>query len=200
MRNPHAASNVNDQDERQHRFTPRKLMVALHDEFKFTMDACGHPMSPASQIIGHGYTLVKPTGMLAYGDCYGESWHQHRVWLQPDFAKMTEAVEMAIAFIGCLAPPELIVLLMPWNRQEQPLWQTWIEPLRDGKAGAIKGWNLETRALAGRVKFGTPDDPEGVKKHPKMINGQVVLKDGTPVMMPNAPGFGCGLVIWRRNP
>jgi len=199
MRNPHRASNVNDVEERSHRFTPRKLMIALHAEFKFTMDACGHPLSPASQIIGRGYTLVKPAKMLTYGNCYGDGqtknyWRNERVWLQPDFAKVEEAVRAAHLRIqsGC----DLIVLLMPWNRQEQPWWHEYIEPYRDGKQGSV----VSTRALKGRVKFGTPSDPEGMKKHPKIVNGKIVMKNGKPVMMPNAPGFGCGLVIWRGNP
>lgn len=201
-RNPHAASNVNDKDERQHRFTPRKLIQSLHDEFHFTMDACGHPLSPASQIIGRGYTLVKKHGNLIYGDCYQQSWQHEKVFLQPDFSRVWEAVKNAHNMVinrGC----PLVVLLMPWNRQEQPEWHTWIEPYRDGKGRLIDMLDrevatLSTRAIKGRVKFGTPDDPEGVKKHPKIINGKIVYKDGKPVMMPNAPGFGCGLVIWCR--
>lgn len=175
-------------------------MNALHGEFKFTMDACGHPLSPASQIIGHGYTLVKPSKMLTYGNCYEHSWHQHRVWLQPDFARMKEAVEMAWAFMTCSAPPESVTLLMPWNRQEQPLWQDMIEHVRDGKQPA-RTVQVITRAIRGRVKFGTPSDPEGVKKHPKLddAGNQVYDENDEPVMLPNAPGFGCGLVIWRRN-
>lgn len=198
-RNPHAASNVNDVEERSHRFTPRKLIQSLHDEFHFTMDACGHPLSPASQIIGRGYTLVKPSKMLTLGDCYAADWGDEAVWLQPDFSKMGEAVMQTDLKWDRSKPPRLVVLLMPWNRQEQKLWQDYIEPLRDGRGSAKdNGFTLETRALRGRVKFGTPGDPEGVKKHPKVVNGKVVYKDGKPVMMPNAPGFGCGLVIWRR--
>lgn len=197
--NPHAASNVNDKDERQHRFTPRKLMESLHAEFHFTMDACGHPLSPASQIIGAGYTLVRPSRPLEYGNCYGypgttNYWRGKRVWLQPDFAKVEEAVRESHLRIqsGC----DLIVLLMPWNRQEQPWWHEYIEPYRDGRQGAV----VSTRALKGRVKFGTPDDPEGVKKHPKLgKDGHPITKNGQPIMMPNAPGFDCGLVIWCRN-
>lgn len=199
--NPHAASNVNDKDERQHRFTPRKLMESLHAEFHFTIDACGHPLSPASQIIGAGYTLVKPPQMLALGDCYRADWGGHSVFLQPDFSRMEEAVVQTDMKWDRREPPKLVVLLMPWNRQEQPLWQKWIEPLRDGRGSAKDNeFSMETRALKGRVKFGTPDDPEGVKKHPKLgKDGHPITKNGQPIMMPNAPGFGCGLVIWRRN-
>ena len=174
-------------------------MVELHSEFHFTMDACGHPLSPASQIIGRGYTLVPKHGFLMRSDCYVQSWGDEAVWLQPDFAKLGEAVVLTDMKWNRTVPPKLVVLLMPWNRQEQPLWQRWIEPLRDGRgSGKDNGFTMETRALAGRVKFGTPDDPEGVKKHQKVIDGKPVFKDGEPVMMPNAPGFGCGLVIWRR--
>lgn len=193
MKNPHAASNVNDKDERQHRFTPRKLIQALHKEFQFTMDACGHPLSPASQIIGRGYTLVRPSGMLTYGNCYGVSWATERVFLQPDFSRIPEAVRAANFHMMVGKWCELVVLLIPWNRQEQEFWQEHIEPFRDGKSrGRSLLSAVETRALRGRVKFGTPSDPEGTGKHPVVRGNEIVMR-------PNAPGFGCGLVIWRRK-
>lgn len=64
-------------------------------------------------------------------------------------------------------------MLLPANRTEQGWWQDVIEWRRK------LGW-IETRFLAGRLRFETPD--HDYTKQPKG----------------NRPPFGVVLVIWRR--
>lgn len=66
-----------------------------------------------------------------------------------------------------------ITMLIPANRCEQGFWQSLVEPYRE----KLPGFN--TVFLGKRLKFGTPEDPKGIRKG-------------------NAPPFGCVLLIWRR--
>jgi hypothetical protein len=173
MRNPHKASRVNKGPDADDRFTPRYLIEALHQEFKFTVDAAGHRNSPATNIIHLYWGGLKAGGM----DGLQQSWRRDRVWVNPPFSDIQAWVEKANAEMqaGC----KLVVMLMPWNRQEQPFWQRYIEPFRDGKIYLGGLATIITRALSPRVRYGNPKDPEGKKA--------------------GSPNFPSGLVIWRAN-
>lgn len=57
---------------------------------------------------------------------------------------------------------DVLLSLPPGDRCEQPWWQRWIEPYRDGR-GLIDGRvKIETHCLPGRQKFGSPGDPNGL--------------------------------------
>jgi len=177
MRNPHKASRVNKGPEADNRFTPRALVKALHEEFHFTVDVAGHPLAPATEIIGNVWTFPTVDGVI-------RSWARHRVWCNPPFSDIAAWVRKAHTEVCVHRQCPLVVMLLPWNRQEQGWWQQYIEPWRDtpGYAGDS---TIQTIALGGgkygavgRVKYGTPEDPEG--RHHK-----------------NSPNFGSGLVIWR---
>jgi DNA N-6-adenine-methyltransferase (Dam) len=71
---------------------------------------------------------------------------------------------------------DVIALLLPANRTEQPWWQEDIESLRDGREGECSP--LRTHFLPGRVRFGHPGNREGVGV--------------------GSPKFGCVLLVWRR--
>lgn len=172
-RNPHKASRVNKGPSADDRFTPRYLIEALHKEFRFTLDAAGNIKSPATQIISSWP-----------GDGLVVSWKNERVFCNPPYSQIPRWVEKATLEMdagGCA----LVVMLLPWNRQEQPWWQHYIEMGRDGRLPNLNS-RITTIALGGgqygvkgRVKYGTPADPEGKRPH-------------------NSPSFGSGLVIWRR--
>lgn len=174
-RNPHKASRVNKGPSADDRFTPRYLIEALHKEFSFNVDAAGNPLAPAYDVIGRRWG----PGVVGAEDALALDWVGKKVFVNPPFSQIPAWVEKAHveARVGCL----LIVMLLPWNRQEQPFWHAFIECRRDGKLLAgQEPFTVETRAIKGRVKYGTPDDPEGKRPH-------------------NSPNFGSGLVIWRRN-
>lgn len=174
--NPHKASRVNKGPGADDRFTPRYLIEALHEEFRFNADAAGNKQAPSARVIGGCWDPRDGVDGLAL------PWIGCRVFCNPPFSNIPSWVEKATYENRAGCP--LIVMLLPWNRQEQPWWQKEIEPYRDSQ----KMPNITTIALGGgqygvkgRVKYGTPADPEG--KRPK-----------------NSPNFSSGLVIWRGNP
>lgn len=76
--------------------------------------------------------------------------------------------------------PELVVMLVPANRTEQPWWQEYVERFRDGRGMASDGFTLRTTFLARRMVFGFPGDPHGATS--------------------DTGKFGCVLLVWRREP
>jgi len=157
-----APEPVGDTDDR---FTPRHLIVRLHAEFSFTVDAASHPASPAARVIGRHWTIDD--------DAAQQDWSNERVFLNPPFSTLPGWVELVTRWNerGC----PLVCCLMPANRTEQPFWQESIEPFRDRRLSVRR---IETRFLAGRTRYGNPQDPEGA--------------------LSGSPEFASCLVIWRR--
>lgn len=94
-----------------------------------------------------------------------------RVWCNPPFSDIAPWVAKAwTAYRDC----EVVAMLLPANRTEQPWWQEDVEPWRDKPGG-----QLSVRFLPGRVKFGHPGNPKGVGV--------------------GSPPFGCVLLIWRAR-
>lgn len=171
-RRPQAAMNVEkpESEDNNERFTPRDLITDLHQLYGFTIDVASDPKSPAAQVIGARWTKKN--------DGLRQSWMGQRVWCNPPFDEIAAWVAKAHAEIEKKC--QLVVMLIPATRTEQPFWHEYIEPYRDGRAGqGMKAWELETRFLQGRVSFGNPSDPEG-------------KESGSPL-------FGCVLLIWRRK-
>jgi hypothetical protein len=78
-------------------------------------------------------------------------------------------------------------LLLPADRTEQPWWQDFIEPWRDGRDSPP---TIRTEFIRKRVKFGLP--PE----HPDADKG---LANGRRGGGYRYPPFGCVLVIFESN-
>lgn len=157
---------LQDQENPNERFTPRELIVALHREHSFTVDAASHPDSPAAQVIGKHWTKAD--------DGLEERWRGERVFCNPPFDDVPTWVEKAHQEMnegGC----QLVVMLLPATRTEQPWWHLFVEPFRDGRAAGPV--SLTTRFLESRTRFGYPEDPEGEKS--------------------GSPPFGCVLLVWR---
>lgn len=151
-------------------FTPVALFEQLHREFLFTFDPSGHELSPATQAIGSYNLSSGPQRVWPNGDLVGE-----RIFCNPPYSAIGPWVE-GVHF-GVIRGLPLVVMLLPANKTEQPWWQDYIEPFRDGKRHAL--FSIETRFIRGRLKHGTPEDPEGKN-----------ARAGT---------FGSVLVIWRRS-
>lgn len=102
----------------------------------------------------------------------GISWAGHRVYINPPFSLLWPWVEKAWR-----EPAEVVCMLLPNNRQEQPFWQDMVEPFRD-RAGSI----LTTRFLR--------------KRRPFLHMGQ-----GIGNRTSKNPPFGLVVLIWdRRTP
>lgn len=141
---------LHPEDDPNSRYTPRALILDLHGEFRFTVDAASAADAPSSQLIGRFWSRAD--------DGLKKSWGGERVWCNPPFDDLESWVRKANyeACTGC----ELVVMLIPANRTEQSFWQQMVEPYRDGRSPF--GARLTTRFLPGRVQFGFPGNPDGV--------------------------------------
>lgn len=93
-----------------------------------------------------------------------------RVWCNPPFSDIESWVRKAWReYENC----ELIGMLLPANRTEQPWFQSFVEPFRDRIP-----YGLITHFLPGRTKFGHPGNPKGVGV--------------------GSPPFACVLLVWRH--
>ncbi len=146
------------------RETPDSLFQPLNTEFRFTLDACATngnaKLSRYYSIFGF-YDLERNEYRREESGGLSGSWAAERVWCNPPFSDITSWVRKA-----WLSEAELVVMLIPSTRTEQPWWQELIEPYRD------RGQGLTVRFLPKRPRF---------------------LKDG--VVM-GSPKFGCCLLIW----
>lgn len=159
-------TQLHPEEEPDERYTPSALYLPLHEEFRFNLDVCA---TPASAKCSRYFTLAD-NGLE-------RSWAGARCWANIPFTVIEPWVVKAWA-----SGADLVVMLLPSNRTEQPFWQKHIEPYRDrpqmGAAAHPSGLVLRTRFLPGRQVFGFPGNPEGV--------GQ------------GSPPFGVVLCIWRR--
>lgn len=93
-----------------------------------------------------------------------------RVWCNPPFSNLAGWTAKAWAEWNA-EHSEVIAMLLPANRTEQPWWQVNVEPYRDQP-----GSSLRSRFLAGRMRFSRPSAVIGPKG--------------------DRPPFGCVLLIW----
>jgi DNA N-6-adenine-methyltransferase (Dam) len=161
----------------------------------FTLDVCATTQNAKCQTC---YTLGGLMQRTTLGDVWlrtadvrdglAGSWAGERCWCNPPFSTIGDWVEKAWRSPDA----ELVAMLVPATRTEQPWWHRWIEPWRDGRGGypqelrqhgfAPPDWHLSTVFLQGRWHF---------------------LKDGAPILNPatgkrSAPKFGCCLLLWSH--
>ncbi len=140
------------------RYTPSSLYLPLHKEFGFTLDVCATDESAKCR----RYFTKAEDGLK-------QPWSGQRAWCNPPYSDIEPWLSKAWS-----SNADLVVMLIPATRTEQPFWQQWVEPHRD-KVWA--NWDFSTRFLPGRIRFGHPGNPEGVGV--------------------GSPMFGCVLLIWR---
>ncbi len=122
-------------------------------------------------------------------------WNAGRIWCNPPYDDLEPWVAKAWAtMLEFKEQRPIIGMLIPDNRREQPFWQDFIEPYRDGRrerrlppfldrmfvdaeVAHDAGARLFTHSLPGRQPFGVPGNPEG--------KGQ------------QSPPFGVVLLEWR---
>jgi phage N-6-adenine-methyltransferase len=147
-------------DDVDTRITPRALWIQLHHEFGFTLDVAA---SVENRKVP-AFFDIETNGLE-------QSWAGHRVWCNPPFSDIESWVSKAWKEFeaGC----DLIVMLVPSNRTEQPWWHRSIEPHRDRRGP------IETRFLPGRFDFHAS-------------------KEQMDRRTSNRPPFGCVILIWKR--
>lgn len=98
-----------------------------------------------------------------------------RVWCNPPYSDIEPWVRKAWLSMHFPCRVDVIGMLLPANRTEQPWWQHLVEGQRDGRNAGV----LTTHFLASRIRFGHPGNPKGHKV--------------------GSPPFGCVLLIWKNN-
>ncbi len=125
---------------------------------------------------------VAPRYYTARDDGLQQPWSAPRVWCNPPYSDIGPWVNRAWRAMfdwEC----EVVAMLLPATRTEQPWWHREVEPFRDGRTqyGApeeFSRFRLTTHHLPGRQSFGVPGNPKGVGV--------------------GSPPFGVVLLVWRR--
>jgi hypothetical protein len=173
---PNATSKRGVDDTIDDRETPACVFDPLHAEFNFSLDAAASHYNHKChryctlegtflEVKNDAPFLVEPQHGLQY------PWIHERVWINPPFSSLLPWVEKAWSDNG-----ELVCMLLPNNRQEQPFWQDLIEPYRD-RPGSI----LTTRFLRRRRPF-------------------LHMGEGIGNRTSKNPPFGLVVVLWDRRP
>lgn len=162
------------------RETPPCVFDPLNAEFGFTLDAASAPHNAKCRSFctmeGTFEWSATNDDPLADGACWDSRtglrypWANERVWINPPFSLLWPWVEKAWR-----EPAEVVCMLLPNNRQEQPFWQDMVEPFRD-RPGSI----LTTRFLR--------------KRRPFLHMGQ-----GIGNRTSKNPPFGLVVLIWDRR-
>lgn len=170
---PHQVMKRGADDNVDDRETPACVFDPLNAEFSFTLDAaagehnfkCTRHCRLDGFWIGNVWASPVENGLV-------KTWAGERVWINPPFSRLAPWVAKAWTDAA-----DVVCMLLPNNRQEQPFWQDMIEPYRD-RPGSI----LTTRFLR--------------KRRPFLHMGQ-----GIGNRTSKNPPFGLVVVIWdRRTP
>jgi hypothetical protein len=100
-------------------------------------------------------------------DGLAQRWDARRIWCNPPFSDIEPWLSKAWRQI---CECDVIAMLLPANRTEQPWWQELVESCRDGRwvsrehrlALVRSCGELSTHFLPTRVKYGHPGNPKGV--------------------------------------
>lgn len=182
---PHQRRKRGADDSVDDRETPPDVFDPLNAEFRFTLDVAAarhnakcaryyslppQPLADTRQLRLFEELFVGDADAVGL-DGLMQPWAEGEViWCNPPFSDIEPWVERATF---CAAT---VVMLLPANRTEQPWWQRYIEPFRDGKLCNLP----ETRFLAGRRSF---------------RNRGAEIKNRTS----RNPPFGIVIVIWDRR-
>lgn len=154
---PQQVSARGADDSIDDRWTPLHLWIPWNDRFSFTLDAAA---SDENHLCDYYFTLEH--------DGLAQSWVGERVWCNPPFSNIAAWVRKAWE-----SDAELVVMLLPANRTEQPWWQTLIEPYRDN------GGTLNVEFLPHRINFASANNLGAWSAS-------------------SAP-FGCCLLVWQHG-
>jgi phage N-6-adenine-methyltransferase len=144
-------------DDVDDRGTPPDLFAWCEERFgAFTVDVAASPKNAKC-----------PRFYTRDDDGLSQNWDGERVWCNPPFSKLEPWARKAWD-----SKADVVVMLLPANRTEQPWWQEHIESHRD------RGGRLTTIFLPGRRRFIMPGDTE-VKPN-------------------NRPPFGIVLAVWSK--
>jgi len=182
---PHQVMKRGVDDATDDRETPPDVFDPLNEEFHFTLDvaAARHNAKCRRYYAKAGYTAAEarqgqlfPTSLMGDPEALGydglaQTWGPDEViWCNPPFSDLEPWMAKAHGDAATW------VMLLPANRTEQPAWQRYVEPYRDGRAPG----GPEVRFLPGRRSF--------------LYQGEVIGNSTS-----KAPPFGIVIVVWDRR-
>ena len=170
-------------DEVDDRGTPQKLFGELDTEFRFTVDVAASATNAKCERF---YDIA--------ADGLSKSWADERVFCNPPYSDLPSWIRKAHQETDA----EVIVMLIPANRTEQPFWQTYIEPYRDGGGASREPVLARTHEVRDRRSADDGDAELRVLRarlETRFINGRLNFK--TPGGKFGRVPFGSVLVIWR---
>jgi hypothetical protein len=113
--------------------------------------------------LGHGQLAHDGLATPWFGRVFcNPPWSQSARWVERAWAQSSEV--------------ELIAMLMPC-RTDQAWWHENVEPFRDSAGDTV---DLKVHFLRGRTRYGTPDDPLGLRA--------------------KSPWFASCVLVWRKYP
>jgi hypothetical protein len=185
------------------RQTPPSLFGPLNDLNRYTIDACALESNAQCEVF---YALDGlrqkgvPEPLIAGVDGLTGLYTAQRVFANPPFSQFSSWLPWAWRNHDA----ELITMIAPGTRGDQPYWQQWVEPYRDGRGTcppelcSDPTWRLDTTFMPGRIDFLENGHPIW-RKHPK--TGEVILKKsgknkGKPEQ--STAMFGIVLLEWRH--
>jgi hypothetical protein len=175
------------------RETPPELFAELNARFDFTLDACATHANAKCHIHYTEQGLFRPyTGQMPSPDRFEfigagcgltGAWEGERVWVNPPYSDIAPWILKAWE-----SGAELVCMLVPATRTEQPWFQDLVEPYRDGK-GTFEGspMRLTTEFLRGRTHF--------LKNGKRIVCEKVGSKQ---FGKPSSAKFGCMLLVFQR--
>lgn len=190
---PHHRKGKGALDSVDDRETPADVYDPLNAEFKFTLDVAAarhnakcaryYTLGPANdvwlpkqrslfELVQDIHQAQPDTQALGYDGLVMPWARGERIWCNPPFSNIEPWVERATF------SPATVVMLLPANRTEQPWWQKYIEPFRDGEG--VLDDDPRTHFLAGRRNF---------KNRGEAITNRTSKN----------PPFGIVIVTWDRR-
>jgi phage N-6-adenine-methyltransferase len=150
------------------RYTPPSLFTQRDRLYRFTVDVAASALNAKCR----RYYTRETDGLL-------RSWGNERVWCNPPFSKLDPWLAKAWSEMRGEHgdPAQLVDMLIPNDRCEQPFWHEYVEPFRDHR-GPVDGIHLTTDFIRGRSTFSA-------------------FREGRLVKVPRPP-FGIVMLTWTR--
>lgn len=144
------------------RGTPPQLFEELSRKLGgFSIDVAA---SPTNARCARYYTQAE--------DGLALRWAGERVWCNPPFSNIEPWLNKAWTEWGTQDRPQLIAMLLPANRTDQPWWQRLVEP-----GHRARDAEFSVRFLPGRIRFLRPGQDQPGRR--------------------DRPLFGCCLLLWQ---
>lgn len=142
-------------------FTPLDHFLPRHAKYHYTLDPSAHPLSFTTQRIlaDGGFACILPVDGLKY------LWIGHRVFCNPPYSLIAPWVEKAF-WLMMRGECPVITFLLTAFKTEQPWWQEYVEPYRDGRAAQRVErvpFTCTVDFIPKRIVHGTPAEPNRKK-------------------------------------